>query len=81
MAKLPENLTGFGLQSDKLGDLFCIYFFSVHTQVKLYLGEDELTEDMSKALWSDDISFVASELTGLLQDDDFLLYLEGSLVF
>ena len=81
MAALPLNLTAFGIGSDKLGDFFHIYFMSCHTNVKLYLGDEELTEDLSKALTSDDINFVAGELTNLLNDEGFLEYLEGSLVF
>ena len=81
MTQLPLNLTAFGVQSDKLADNFCIYFLSSHTNVKLYLAEEELTEDISKALWSDDMSFVTSELTKLLQDSDFLDYLQASLIY
>ena len=78
---LPLNLTGYGVQSDKLGDTFCIYFLSVHTAVKLYLSDGEVTEDISKALWSDDMNFITQELTNILKDKEFVNYLEGMLVF
>ncbi len=76
---LPAQLTSFGVGSDKLGDYFHIYFLSVHTTKKLFLGKDELTEDLSKALITDDMQFITEELGNVLADDDFMKYLEEEL--
>ena len=81
MANLPLNLTGWGVQSDVLGDKFCIYFLSVHNARKVYLGTECVTENLDDALWSDDMSFVVEELHTLLNDQEFLDYLEGEMVF
>ena len=76
---LPPQLTSFGVGSDKLGDMFHIYFLSAHTAKKLYLGEDVLTEDLSEALQTDDMKFIVEELGNLLSDDVFMEYLAGEL--
>jgi len=81
MATLPLNVTSFGVGSDKLGDEFHIFFLSCHTSTKLYLSEGELTDDLSKALTTDNMEFITDELRGLLDDQDFMDYLEASLVF
>ena len=81
MPTLPLNLTAWGVGSDKLGDYYHIYFFSQHTMRKLYLAEGELTEDLSRALISDDMNFITEELTNLLGDAEFIEYLEGELLF
>lgn len=81
MTTLPLNLTSFGVGSDKMGDYFHIYFFSLHNMKKLYLSDGELTEELSKALVSDDMGFITNELTNLLVDDGFVEYLESELLF
>lgn len=81
MASLPIQVTAWGVESDKLGDEFRIYFFSQHNLRKLYLGEECVTEDASKALYSTDMAFITSELTKLLADDDFMDYLEAEFIF
>ena len=80
MANLPLNVTAFGIGSDKLGDKFHIYFLSVHNARKLYLADGELTEDLSQALQTDDMNFIAGELATLISDDDFMEYLESEMV-
>ncbi len=77
---LPLNITSFGVNSDKLGDKFFIFFFSIHSNNMLYLGDEELTHDLSKALKSDDMQFITEELGNLLQDEMFMEYLEGQMV-
>jgi len=77
---LPLNITSFGVNSDKLGDEFFIFFFSIHTNNMMYLGDGELTQDLSKALKSVDMGFIVGELGKLLDDDDFMDYLEGEMV-
>lgn len=80
MAQLPHQVTAFGVESDKLGDEFRIYFFSQHNLRKMYLGQECVTEDASQALYSSDMSFITEELSNLLGDDDFMEYLEGAFV-
>ncbi len=77
---LPLNITSFGVNSDKLGDEFFIFFFSIYTNNMMYLGDGELTQDLSKALKSVDMGFIVEELGKLLDDNDFMEYLEGEMV-
>ena len=78
---IPLNITSFGVNSDKLGDEYFIYFFSIHSNNMLYLGDGELTHDLSRALKSDDMQFITEELGKLLGDDEFMNYLEMEMVF
>ena len=81
MASIPLNVTGYGVQSDVFGDKFCIYFLSIHTAKKVYLGTECVTENLENAIWSDDMVFITNELSNLIQDQEFLNYLEGELIF
>jgi len=77
MTKLPPIVTGAGVDSDWSGEKFKIYFFSVHNSLKFYLADGEVTEDINKALETDDINFALEELNNLINDKDFTTYLEG----
>ena len=81
MIPLPLNITSLGIGCDKMADYFHIYFFSQHNMRKLYLADDSLTENISEALVSDDMSFIANELSELLKDKEFIDYLEKEMVF
>jgi len=79
MPELPFGLSSFGVGSDNLGEVFHLYFISVSSSKKVYLGDDCLTEDLSEAITSDDMRFIIDELNTLLADKDFLLYLTDEL--
>ena len=80
MTSMPLNITDFGVASDREGDFFHIFFFSSYNMRKLFLGNEELTEDISKALVTDDMSFITNELSNLMKDQDFMDYLEKEMV-
>jgi len=74
-------MTGAGVEPDWSGDKYRIFFSSIYNSKKFYLGDDEVVEDPDKAIESDDIKSAINELSTLLQDDEFLEYLEGMFVF
>ncbi len=80
MAQLSINVTSFGIGSDNLGDKFHIWFLSLHNAKKLYYGDECVTEELNEALTTDDINFAIEELKSLLDDQDFLDYLEAEVV-
>lgn len=80
MATIPMQVTAFGVESNRLGDEFRIYFFSQYSLRKLYLGNDCVTEDASQALYSTDMSFITNELGKIITDQEFLDYLEAEMV-
>lgn len=69
------SLTSFGVEQNLKSKQYRIYFLS--DTLKLYLGEDIITEEVSKALETDDILFAFDELNTIMQDKDFKEHLES----
>jgi len=69
------SLTSFGVEQNLKTKLYRIYFLS--DTLKLYLGEDIITENPTEALETEDISFAFEELYNVMQDDDFLTHLKA----
>lgn len=74
---LPSMVTGFGVESDWSGDNFVIYFFSVYNSRKLYLGDECVTQNLNDAVANDDMNDTVDALGGLLEDKEFMEYLES----
>ncbi|NCD00338.1 MAG: hypothetical protein EOL95_11660 [Bacteroidia bacterium] len=73
------TLDSFGVEQNKKSKLYRIFFISGTT--KLFLGDEILTEDATKALEADSFSFAFDELSSLMKDADFMLHLEACLAF
>lgn len=72
-------LSSFGVEQNLKSKLYRIYFIA--DTLKLYLGDEIITEEASKALESDDILFVFEELKNIMGDDDFVAHLEKCIAF
>jgi len=57
-----------------------IWFIST-SNIKIFLGEDMLTEDRSQAIETDNMDFALSEMSDLLKNQDFIDELETYLLF
>ena len=78
---LPSAVTGMGIESDIFGDNHVIYFFSVYNSRKLYLGDGCLTPNLADAMANDSMADTVEALGGLLEDREFMEYMEGEFVF
>ena len=73
------TLNSFGIEQNKKNNMYRIFFISGST--KLFLGDEILSEDATKALETDSFSFAFDELSSLMKDADFMLHLEACLAF
>lgn len=73
------KLTSFGVEQNLKTKQYRIYFLS--DTLKLFLGDEILTENSDKALETDDFSFAFEELTKLMNDEDFMEHLESCIAF
>ena len=73
------KLTSFGVEQNLKNKQYRIYFLA--DTLKLFLGEEILTENSDKALETDDFSFAFDELKKLMNDEDFMEHLEACIAF
>ena len=74
---LPPMITGMGIESDIFAENFVIYFFSVLNSRKLYLGDGCVTPNLADAMANDSMADTVEALGELLQDEEFMEYLES----
>jgi len=72
-------LTSFGVEKNIKTNLYRIYFLS--GTLKLFLGDNIVTENASEALETDDVSFAFDELGNIMSDKDFIEHLESCIAF
>ncbi len=75
----PNIVSSFGVDSNWSGDEFYIFFYSIHNSKRMYLGEDCITDNLDKAIKTEDIGFAIEELNNLTTDKEFLSYLEAEM--
>lgn len=69
------SLTSFGVEQNIKTKQYRIYFLA--DTMKLYLGEEIITENPLKALETDDPSFAFRELSSLIDNKDFIEHLQA----
>ena len=77
----PKTITDFGIQSDWSGDNFVIYFGSRFNSKFMYLADGCVTANLDEAIANDSMDDTIEALGELLQDKEFIEYLEGEFVF
>jgi len=68
-------LTSFGVEQNLKSKQFRIYFLA--ETMKLYLGDNIITENATLALETEDIFFAFDELKKIIEDSEFLEHLEA----